>query len=254
MTIIRDGIAEKSKAAAREERVRRIATTGHGPSALPEKGHERREELSRRSDELAEAGERRSKKLIRVKEPKPDREIERLFANSTDVIITDRRKGYTYKLAYAGPTHNTLYSSKSDGWEVVSGDDPESREHAESHDAAGYHGVRRFGDTILMRLPNARLLELQRLDVIERISSQEAIEPERVAKIMTERFTERFGTGRIRARALSAGQIKSLDRYGPDALIQGSGMKSKLAKQVAAQKVDGWLRQGSIPGMNVAQA
>lgn len=128
-------------------------------SALPA-GHARDEQIKINTDVNAEKIEQAAETAgaINTDAFEPDPEI--LFM-SDGLEVTHQQPGFIYAWkCYDSPASNKGYWVKQaqiQGWQLVCGD---MKEAPECRDAAG---MRRVGDTVLMRIPIARFEKLEKL-------------------------------------------------------------------------------------------
>jgi hypothetical protein len=123
--------------------------------ALPPAGHQRDEELRRRTDTLQQAAEERADALgahgFNPDVLAPDREI---LADFDGFEVSSRQPGFEYKwVPFDNPVANKglmVAQAQTQGWQVVCGDMPEAKEK----EIVG--GMRKIGDTVLMRIPIER--------------------------------------------------------------------------------------------------
>lgn len=122
-------------------------------------GDARREQIKINADVNAATIEQKSAAVETINPDifAPNREI---LANIDGLEVSDPQPGfiYSWKL-FDNPKSNVGYwvnMAKSQGWQVVCGDMPEAKEH----EIVG--GMRKIGDTVLMRIPIALHQELER--------------------------------------------------------------------------------------------
>lgn len=195
---------------------------------LPPAGTARDEEFAQRKDKLAEAAESSTMEKIDPKALEPDRELQYLLQEQDALAVTDARKGFAYCWVYTGQHGQMVTKKKSKGWEVVQGNDPESKDH-KSEDT-----TRRVGDTILMRISLERYDQLARIEEIRRQRQEEGV------------TSELIGLGEKHA---NKGFIV---RTGEDALerVRGrSTARHEFTKQMATKGIDRMLRDGTVPGL-----
>jgi len=126
-------------------------------SPLPPPGDERKDELKRREDVLAEKAEQIAKEnevyAIDPNSLKVDNELAQYWdpQEGTMLRVTDAQPGRAYNWANHAVQHGTDVTRKlSRGWKVVSSGDPECI-HLKSAD-----GTRRVGDLMLLWMPAER--------------------------------------------------------------------------------------------------
>lgn len=211
----------------------RIIARGR-PVPLPPAGDERREELRKRDDELAEAGETLASETgmesIDPSKLKVDNEIATLFDSRHALKISGLQRGYVYKLASVRQDGQQIDDAKQEGYEVVSGDAPEARERM----GVGGDTTRHFGDCILMRIRKDQWIALKRRrrDVASRLRTS-------ITGPLIElgRMTEaRFGRNLVHTDV-------------NDPLVQraiSGQVRTEVAKQLADRKFDQQLREGTV--------
>ena len=135
-------------------------STSQGIVHLPPAGNARQEVLKARTDQLAEAAETKAAQLGAESIPhealEPDYEI---INNFDGLAVSEKQPSFIYKwVLFDNPIANKGYwvnQAKISGWQVVCGDMPEAKEH----EIVG--GMRKIGDTVLMRIPAARYAVLE---------------------------------------------------------------------------------------------
>lgn len=150
-----------------------------GDDALPPPGDARREELKRREDTLQEAAERLSDEQELDTIDPSKLEVDREFAQHWDpatasiLTVSNPQPGWEYTWQNAvNQSGLQVMMKKTDGWQVVSGSDPESREHKHAD------GTRRIGDVLLMKIRKERKDQLDRRDEIRRERVQRGVTKE----------------------------------------------------------------------------
>ncbi len=124
---------------------------------LPPPGHERNEELLRRTDQLQEQAETKMPEAYSMPTDalEVDREIRHALETFSMHVVTDAQPDFQYAWVYTGNHGTEITMKKAFGWVVVQGNDKESSElqHIDS--------TRRLADCILMRIPKARYERIQ---------------------------------------------------------------------------------------------
>ncbi len=197
-------------------------------SALPPAGHARDEELSKRTDQLAEQMETQAPGVESVdpNKVKPIPEIQRHFDPvSGELDVSAAQSGFSYLWCYQGEYSRHITRKRAMGWEIVQGNDPESIEHK----AVGSY--RQVGDCILMRIPS---------EIYERIRNNE----------------RRKATDR--EQSVGAELIEKGAKYGVNVTVEGLGGDPKMLKSiqdraaasnVASTLFDQQIRNGQVAGM-----
>lgn len=192
---------------------------GPGDSELPPPGDARREELKKRQDMLNQFAEELAQKeetgAVDPKKLEVDRELAQHFdkRQMSMLYVSNRQPGWEYTwqndVSQAGLQ---VIMKKTDGWEVVCGNDPEAMERRDER------GYRRVGDCILMKIPTDRKKTLDERDRIrrERFERGSAAELEYLGRKMHDRglhvHTPEFSTleeSAYRRRGFSQEQIAS---------------------------------------------
>ena len=152
-----------------------------GDSRLPPPGDARREELSKRTDNLQEAAETlANEQEVYAMDPEspaltPDRELAKLFDSRTMSMLTvsNPQPGWRYSWANAvNQSGLQVMMKKYEGWQVVSGPDVECTEHK------GPDGTRRVADVLLLKIPEAQYQRLAERDAIRRDRQQRGVAAE----------------------------------------------------------------------------
>lgn len=159
------------------EEKKRIIKAGDG--ALPPPGDERRDELKRREDMLQGFAEKLSaEQEVHAIDPKA-LEVDRELAQHFDPVslsmlrVTNMQPGWEYTWQNAvNQSGLQVMMKKYDGWQVVSGSDPEAIEHKTAD------GTRRIGDVLLMKIPTDRKHQLDRRDELRRERVQRGVSAE----------------------------------------------------------------------------
>jgi len=193
---------------------------------LPPPGDARREELSRRTDELEEMAEELSENVgtIDPRVLEPDPAIMGQF-NMLDVSNAD--PAYRYCWVYTGQLGSMVKMKLVEGWEVVQGDMQEAKELTQGD------GTRRLADVLLMRIRLDRAIMLDRQDRERRERQQQAVTAQ----------LEEAG-----ARYAKEGVIVSTPtNMSPERL---KTMETRAgARRTAMGAVDNMLREGTVPGV-----
>jgi len=147
---------------------------------LPDAGHERKEELKRRHDELMAEAEKLADEIGLYSVPadafsgaKVDREVRRAVNDTGEVFVSNADKTCKYAWIYGDPQkrfgNRWVNAMKMLGWKVVEKNEPEAREHM----AEGGH--RWIADCILMKTRLDNYLKLQQRDREKRRARHEGI-------------------------------------------------------------------------------
>ena len=217
--------------ATRAQLLQRITLYDDGMRAadLPDAGYRRTEELARRADELAERAET-GPEVYGIDPTKiaPDREILHRSIDQQMIHVSHRDPEYQYAWVYYGLNGQMIWAKRALGWRVVTGPDKECEEYKEAD------GTRRIGDTLLMKIPKERYLELEEMGQKRRDEQYLGI------KARLHELSEKSG-------------IKVYDDLS-DVTIGGRSLESVMERKAAAQDValkhiDKKLRDGDVPGI-----
>lgn len=191
---------------------------------LPPPGDARRETLSRRKDALEAEAERLNEATEGAAIDPKAFEIDPEIARHVNPIRVSRpQPGYRYCWANYASQHGWQVRAKSTlGWEVVTGDMVEAREHK------AVDGTRRIGDVLLMRIPETRFAALERREEQNRLRRHVAVDAE------VREIAARHG---INVRSDPNDPI--FQRY----------MKRHGARALARERFTTMLREGTVPGM-----
>lgn len=202
------------------------------PSDLPPPGDARREHLSRVKDDLDKRIDAAPERYrIDPAAIAPDREILHRSIDQQMVHVTNRQPGYVYSWVYYGQNSHMVWAKRALGWHVVSGSDPECREHVEAD------GTRKIGDTLLMRIPESRYAELKAREDRARTAQQSGI------------GSRLYELGeRARSYGLKVHTDLANVKVGPHSLMDVVSKRS-AAHQTALGHVDKMLRDGTVPTM-----
>lgn len=222
----------------------KVVAKGKIKDPLPEAGHARRELLKRRKDSLEQQAEEDMPEAYVIDESlfdpaNLDNEMRAKLENIERVSDADP----DFKYCWVDPTNHVLFTmSQNLGWQVVSGSDPEAREHKDTN------GYRRLGDVILMRMRADRYAALARLQE-QRVQDQENAATERLEEL-GKRFSRSGGKIHTNLQTMDPRLRQTIE-----ARAQGQGLpqevRQEAAKAVAFQALDAKLRDGTVPGAEV---
>lgn len=226
---------------------------------LPPAGHERREELKRRMDALTKEAEHIASEMeiegINPKALDIDNEIADHFDPATSMLdVSDANPSYVYRWEQADLYNRQgniwVTTRKAEGWEVVSGSDPEAK------NCRQVDGTRRVGDAILMRIRKDRYIALELADRRRRLSRSESVSLKALemaekagipvhdlSNANTPKHILQFAEAQA-AAATAARQtmVRHMRQVG------GQG-KRVLASELASRRLDSAIRSGRVPGM-----
>lgn len=201
-------------------------------SELPEAGYERRETLKRREATLEEKIAQMSERMLRGTIDPSSLEIANEIANKTQYLhVSGAQTGYVYGWLSTNRSGLHVQKAKNYGWEVVQGDDPEA---LELKGEMGGGTTRQLGDVILMRMKEERYIVLK------------AQEQARTARIQQSSASNLVELGqKYRSKGFT------VKPYGMNS-FEGPEIKSGvLSRKAAFQQLDGHLRAGTVPGMEI---
>jgi hypothetical protein len=201
--------------------------------ALPPAGHQRDEELKRRTDALeAKAAETHAE----VQTINPDvMDVERELAghfNSLDITNKDAR--YVYKWVNFVSNGGIMLRqavAPPERWEVVTGDAKEAAELRQ------VDGTRKLGDVMLVRMPK------ERYAILEKVQAQKAARQHEGLEANIREVAAKRGKGKIRVYNnddMPENVRRAIEHPSPGAV---DAMRGAMAAQ---DKFDSALRDGSL--------
>ena len=142
---------------------------------LPPVGHERREELLKRDDALAEQGETQyaDRGTIPADVLQPDHNVQNVIRRSHLDIGSEHPLYKTKWVNYVNMNGQMVWQAKADGWAVASG-----KEFPEADDMAKVDGSIRIGDVILMFIRHDEHFHLEQREATKRLRQQYGVEAE----------------------------------------------------------------------------
>ena len=195
---------------------------------LPPAGHERQEELKKRTDQLQEQAETSMPEAYSIPTDalEPDRELQYAMQTFSLHEVTSKQPGNVYGWVYTGQHGTEITMKKMYGWVVVQGTDPESSElqHVDT--------TRRLGDCILMRIPQARYDKLKAYE-------------EYVRKM-------KMGAGDEELKDLGRKLGLNVSTDDPS-IIARFGGNTPAQRVITQDVIDPMLRRGTIPGIEVSK-
>lgn len=223
--------------ATRPQLMKRIILydAGMKQSDLPPPGHARDEELAKRKDKLEEKIEDPETPEVYPMDPKALEEDREILYRSIDqqmIEVTNKVDGFVYAWVYYGQNSQQVWAKRALGWRVVTGPDPECIEHKEAD------GTRRIGDTLLMRVPYERWVQLEE-DAIRR--------KEQAHKGIGSRLLELAEKGR--SHGLRVHDDISKVPHPTGGTLMDVVEKRSGAHDTALKHIDKKLREGDVPGM-----
>lgn len=199
-----------------------------GDPTLPAAGHERREELKRRADDLAEQAEILNADAGVIDGPGIAQDNE-ILAFVNELEVSNKQPGFAYKWVWTGHSGWFVKQAQTLGWVPVVGEMPEALELKD------VTGVRRLGDAILLRCPEARADQIERYyaDLAQRAG-------ESVTSNLKDLARRRGVTIHLSSEAANDPLMQRvLDKYEKRAAVVAQARKG----------VDTMIREGNIPGM-----
>lgn len=201
---------------------------------LPPAGFERDEELRRRADELERKVEMLMSQMdigaINPKVFEKDREIQHAIQLSDGLQVEGALDTHMYCWVNYNTQHGTkVWQKKSLGWEVVSGDAPECRNHIKEDN------TRRIGDVLLMRIPKDLHLMLEMKAADRRRAIEFGVDSDL-----------RDITSKHRDAMTYHGDVGDTSAF--------KAQRAAGARQVASQQLNTMLKRGTVPGLGKAGA
>lgn len=196
---------------------------------LPEAGHERREALKRREDNLQAEVDRMARKMISgTVDPKALEVVNEIAGKTQYLSVSNAQPGKVYAWVSTRAHGHHIQALKPLGWEVVQGKDPEALE------LKGQDGgtTRQLGDVILMRIDRDRYIVLK------------AREQARTRQIQQ---SSAAGLIEMGERHRDKGFI--VRPWGMDTMEGPEIQPQRLGRKQAMKMVDKALRRGTVPGM-----
>lgn len=195
---------------------------------LPPAGHDRKEELKKRTDQLQETIETKMPEMesLPTAALEPDRELQYAMQEFSMHEVSDKIPGRVYSWVYSGQHGTEITLKKTRGWQVVQGSDVEAKEleHVDT--------TRRLGDCILMWIPLERhernLAYEDNIRTLKSASGDEAFE-DAAAKL---------------GLRTTINEPRIIQRFG------GGTPAQKIVMQPGGP-VDRMLKNGTVPGMEV---
>lgn len=235
----RDRGMNAPETATRQDLIKSIMLYDEGMKSadLAPAGYKRDEQLARRQDDLDErldsAEEDTGVYKVDPKAFEEDREILYKSIDQQMIDVTSRQKGFVYAWVYYGQSGQMVWAKKALGWRTVTGDDPECKEHREAD------GTRRIGDTLLMKVPYERWLQLEE-DAVRRKDKQ--------YDGITSRLRDLAERGRGHGIKLHE-DISQVASPSGGTLMDVVEGRSSDAKRTALSHIDKKLRDGDVPGI-----
>lgn len=215
---------------------------GGGVETLPPAGDARREVLAQRTDALAEQAEVLEDKTgVHALDPGAFAIENEIAQHFNEMEVPAAQSEYAYKWEQRDPLNKFgnrhFLRSHSLGWRKVFIDDPDAKglEHCQ-----GVDGSVIVGDTILMRIPRGRYIQLRREEYLQTRRQEQAFD------------------GELQDRAAKYG-VRTYDNDtlgssnpGWDRQME-SRARSAQAQRIALQQLDAQIREGTVPGRPVGR-
>jgi len=197
-------------------------------------GHPRREQRIERQDQLEQQAEEMSNQHDGAAiDPQALEEDAEILHDYDFTEVSNKQPGFYYmwvSIEYPSSARGIhVLQMQAEGWQVVNGNLPESSEHRTPD------GTRKIGDSILMRIPEARKRRLEERDEeINRRRDEGNVEKLREG-------AERIGSRLIDLSQMTPEQRSHLERKS----------KQEFGAKAAMEKLGKNLKQGTVPGMRV---
>jgi hypothetical protein len=195
---------------------------------LPEPGYARDEEIKRRADVNDQVVEEfQEKHEIHAIDPKVFEKDREILYHLDSEEITGRRADLHYCWVNFGGYGRSVKRKLAQGWFVITGDMPEALE------LKAPDGTRRWGDVMLMAVPQARYEE--QLRYMEKL--QKDVENKEVNNLRN--LANRYSKLGVKIYSTEAMSEDNLDRL----------QKKAEAQRRANTITNTWVREGRVPGM-----
>lgn len=195
---------------------------------LPPAGHERKEELKKRTDQLQETIETKMPEMESLPSSalEPDRELQYAMQEFSMHEVSDKQPGWVYAWVYTGQHGTEITMKKTYGWLAVQGEDKEAKEleHVDT--------TRRLGDCILMKIPEERHKKLLAYEDYVRKLRSSAGDQE------LEDAAAKLGL------RVTVNEPRIIQRF-------GGGSPAQMTVMQPGGPVDRMLKTGTVPGMEV---
>ena len=212
-------------------------------SALPPAGHERREELKRRTDDLEQQADEKYADVGKIPEDAlaPDREIQSHIRKSHLEIGTDHPYLKTKWVNYVNQNGSMVWQAKSEGWSVAS-----VVEFPEAADLKREDGTIRVGDVLLMCIRIDQYLLNEKRAEAKRLRQQYGVEAEihdLAANVNRAEGKEVFGQ-------ISTPEVTGVNE---DLLntIEQRASRQQSARRTALRHIGNKMKGGTLPGVPI---
>ncbi len=208
-------------------------------ASLPPPGDERRDELKRRTDALAQQAQQLVDEAEVYGIDPTSLEVENEIASRfNELEVSDPLPGYRYRWVWTGMNSLMVKRALAErfpgaykGWEIVTGEMPEAQEAKD-----GVTGARRVGDAILLRCTEefyqAKQRHVERMNALHRTS---------VTATLRDMAAKYAGKG------LQI-HISDDDMESP---VMKQVLKRMMAREIAGTKFVGMLKSGTVPGAEI---
>lgn len=211
---------------------------------LPPAGHERTEELKKRTDRLEEQAEEKYADVGSMPKAmlEPDHNIQSDIRKSYLDIGTDHPLYVTKWVNYVNQNGMMVWQAKADGWMVAT-----AKEFPEAADMQKSDGTVRVGDVLLMFIRKDDHFRLQQREATKRLRQQYGVEADIHA--LAEATNRREGKevfAKVETPAVTGGVSgKTLET------LQQRATMHKAAVNTAARHVGNLMKKGPIPGVPI---
>ena len=210
---------------------------------LPPTGHERREELKRRTDNLEEQGERVYSDAGTIPSDvlKPDREIRDHIVKDHLAIGADHPYYKTKWVNWKNLEGQKVWEAKADGWRVAT-----AKEFPDAEGLVKEDNTIRVGDTMLMFMRFDEHMKLEERERNKRLRQQYGIEAE--IHDLAEKVN--IATGRKVFGSISTPEFTGVPEHLMKTM-EARAKRSDFARKVAAQHLGNRMKQGMIDGLPI---
>lgn len=207
--------------------------------SLPPAGHDRREELKRRDDALAQQGETQyaDAGTIPAHILEPDHNTQNTIRRSYLDIGTDHPLYKTKWVNYANLNGQMVWQAKSDGWAVAT-----VKEFPEAKSMQKEDGSIRVADVILMFIRIDEHLKLEQREATKRLRQQYGVEAE--IHDIAAKHPEVFKN--VHTPELTGGVPE-----GTLKTMEARAALRRSAVTTAARHVGNLMKQGPLPGVPI---
>jgi hypothetical protein len=213
---------------------------------LPPKGHEQREELKRREDNLQQQIEEQTPDAGAIPHDhdalNPERNREIQHAMSKDYLTIGANHPYlkTKWVNYVNLNGQKVWEAKADGWMVAT-----QHEFPEAKELTREDNTIRIGDVLLMCIRMDEYFRIEQREKDKRLRQQFGVEAE--IHDFAKRNPRAFA-GAVTPELGESGHISQTTRSAIDSAESRADARS-AARKTAAQHLGNRMKQGTIPGV-----